>query len=128
MKFAEIVIIKEALEKISLGHLTFAFEIAKNLRICNKVIDETMSVVKDLQRQFLDKDERGEIMVHKDEKGQDTMKISDPSKLLQYQNAVRKLEEEEHGMAFLTIHKSKIEAEKFAAVEIIPLVDVIIIE
>jgi hypothetical protein len=128
MKIAEIALIKSKLELMSKENLTFAYEIAKNLRICNKYLDEGFSIVKELQLQFVDRDEKGEIKVYKDEKDQDIYRITDPIKFPQYQEAVRKLEDEDHNPQFVTINKSKIEAGHFSDEALLPLIDVIIIE
>jgi hypothetical protein len=128
MKYAEIFDIKLALEKLAKEPLKAAFEIAKDIRICTKLLDEGQELTRTLHAQFADRDEEGKIKQYEDEEKRAIAKISDPDKLKIYQEAIQKLNMEEHEVVFTKINKSKLETEKLSAEILIPLIDVIIVE
>jgi hypothetical protein len=128
MKFIEIVQIKESLKKLSQERLHVAYEIAKNIRICDKIINETQEIAKELYTKYADVDTNGQVITSRDEEGRETAKISDPEKIKECQEELTKLDREEHDVQFCKINKTKLEAEKLSADILIPLVDVIIIE
>lgn len=128
MKYGEIFEIKLALEKLGKERLPIAFEVAKNIRLANKVLSETQEIAKELHTKFADKDEKGEVKSYKNEEGQDVAKISDPAKLKEYQDELKKLDSEEHDVPFVKINKSQLVGEKLPAEMLLALVDVIITE
>jgi hypothetical protein len=128
MKFIEIVQIKESLKNLSQERLHVAYEIAKNIRICDKIINETQEIAKELYTKYADVDGEGKVITSRDKEGRETAKISDPEKIIECQEELTKLDKEEHDVQFIKINKTKLEAEKLSADILIPLVDVIIIE
>lgn len=128
MKYAEIFEIKLALEKLGKERLPVAFEVAKNIRVANKIITETQEIAKELHAKFADKDEKGETKVYKNDDGQEISKITDPAKLKEYQEELKKLDMEEHEPAFVKIKKSQLDGEKLPAEMLLALVDSIIVE
>ncbi|MFA6295596.1 MAG: hypothetical protein WC666_04235 [Candidatus Paceibacterota bacterium] len=127
MKYAEIFEIKLALDKLGKERLPIAFEVAKNLRIAKKILDETQEIAKELHAKFADKDEKGEIKTYKNEEGgQEVSKITDADKLKEYQTELKKLDAEEHEVVFVKITKSQLAGEKLPAEILVSLIDTII--
>lgn len=127
MKYAEIFEIKNALTALGKEKLAVAYEVAKNIRICDKVLTETQEIAKELHTKFTDKDEKGEVKIYKDEEGRDITKISDAKLLAQYQEELKKLDSENHEITFIKINKAKLEAEKLSADMLIALIDTVIV-
>lgn len=129
MKYFQIEQIQKALTDLSKERLPIAYEIARNLQLCNKVISEVSEVSRQLFEQFADRDEHGEF-VRVPQEGNPSnllMKITDPSKLSAYQQAIQKLAADEHSIPFVTISMDAIKGEKLAAETLLPLLDVILI-
>jgi hypothetical protein len=128
MKYAEIFMIKDALQKLGKERLTVAFEIAKNIRACDKVLNEAQEIAKELHQKYADKDEKGEVKQYPDDKGQMLTKISDPALIKDYQVELAKLDTEEHEVVFTKIKKSQISAEKIPGEILVPLIDTVLVE
>jgi hypothetical protein len=124
MKFSEISGIKNALEQLGNERLPIWYEIAKNIRICNKVIDEVQAIAKELFEGFADKDENGKLKQF-EENGRSVSKITDPEKLKAYSAEVEKLDKDDHEITFHKVSLKKIESEKLQANVLVPLLDTI---
>lgn len=128
MKYKEIVVIKEALEKLGKEPSDALFEIAKNIRICNVIIDEATSLAKDIISKYADREEDGKIKEYPETNGQNTMRVTDPEKMLQLQNNLANLENQEHEVTFVKFSMSKLKNLTLTLDMLIPLIDVIISE
>ena len=128
MKYAQIFEIKRDLQALGKERLPVAFEVAKNIRIADKILNETQEIAKELHTKFTDKDDKGEVKIYKDEENRDITKISDPEKLKQYQEELKKLDSEDHEVTFVKINKSQLAGEKLPAEMILALIDTIIVE
>ena len=131
MKHMQIVEIKNALTDLGRERLPIAYEIAKNLRICNNFIQETADLSKALFEQFADRDTEGNLINYPVETPpgqpeQSQMKISDPAKLKAYQVELVKVLDADHEVDFVKIPKIRIQSEKLVASVVVPLIDVII--
>lgn len=128
MKYAEIFEIKLALDKLGKERLPIAFEVAKNIRIANKILAETQEIAKELHAKFSDKDNKGEPVSYKDDEGREVSKITDTDKLKEYQVELKKLDTEEHEVTFVKINKAQLAGEKLPAEMLLALIDTIIVE
>jgi hypothetical protein len=128
MNYTEIQNVKQALLKISSERLPIAYEIAKNLKLCNKIIAETDEIMMEIYKKYADKDEKGELRVYHDPSEKEMYKISDNEKLLEYQQALNKLYSEEHDVKFITISKTTLIGQSLYATDLLPLLDIIIVD
>jgi hypothetical protein len=128
MKYLELIEIKNALTDLGKEKLPVAYEIAKNIRLCNNAIQETADVTKTLFESYADKDTKGVPINYpvENEPDKTQMRISDPEELKQYQLELFKALEADHVVEFVKIPKSKIQSEKLIASMVVPLIDVII--
>lgn len=128
MKYFQIVEIKNALTELGKERLPVAYEIAKNIRICNNAVQETQDINKALIEKFCDKNEDGTPKNYPVEghPEQSQLKIGDPELLKQYSEEWMKALEAEHEMAFVKIPKIRIQSEKLLASVIVPLIDTVI--
>lgn len=125
MKYAEIMEVRDALVRLGEKDLPVAYEVAKNIRICNSILNETREILQDLHKKFADKDKDGNIIQY-EENGQQVSKITDKEKLAQYQEELRKLDAEEHEVAFLKVSKASFAGKDVPGLVLVPLVDVVI--
>jgi len=128
MKYLQIVEIKSALTELSKERLPIAYEIAKNIRICNNAIQEMTELSRTIFENFADKDEDGNFIKHQvgDDPNNMQLKISNSDALNQYQIEFVKLLDVEHDVHFVMIPKARIQTENLLADVLIPLIDVII--
>jgi hypothetical protein len=128
MKYFQILEVKNALTELGKERLPIAYEVAKNIRLCNKVIEETAELSREMFEKFADKDKDGKPVQVPDEnnQGQMTMKITDPANLLSYQEEIGKILNADHDMEFVKIPKVRIQSEKLTATTIVPLIDIVI--
>jgi len=128
MKYYQILEVKNALTDLGRERLPIAYEVAKNIRICNKIIDETAELSKDMFEKFADKGSDNKPIMVPDEKNgnQPTMKITDAVNLAAYQEEIMKILNADHKVEFIKISKIRIQSEKLTASMIVPLIDAII--
>jgi hypothetical protein len=131
MKHMQIVDIKNALTTLGKERLPIAYEIAKNIRMCSNVIQETADLSKELFEKFADKDDQGQLInypveVPEGQPEQTQMRISDPAKLKSYQVELIKVLDADHTIDFVKIPRSKIQSEKLEASILLPLIDIVI--
>jgi hypothetical protein len=128
MKYFQILEVKNALTELGKERLPIAYEVAKNIRLCNKVIEETAELSREMFEKFADKDKDGKPVQVPDEnnQGQMTMKITDQANLLSYQEEIGKILNADHDMEFVKIPKVRIQSEKLTATTIVPLIDIVI--
>ena len=127
MRYAEIKEIVNALTALGNEKLPIAYEIAKNIRKCNKILTEVDETVKELHTKFVDKDENGEVKQYTE--GDKTFsKISDPDQLKAFNEEIAKIEVDEHEITFHKILFSKIENERLAANALAALIDTVIVD
>jgi len=128
MKYLQVVEIKNALTELGKERLPIAYEVAKNIRICNKIIDETSEISREMFEKFSDKDANEKPIQVPDDKnnGQMTMTITDPMNLKMYQEELTKILNSEHLVEFIKIPKARIQNEKLTANVVVPLIDVVI--
>jgi len=128
MKYGQILNIQKALEELSKERLTIAYEIAKNIRICKNITDETQSLVAEIQLKYADRDENGNILQEFDEKRRPIFKITNPVKMQQFLGELSKIDNEEHEVTFVKISLNAIKDEKLTAEILLPLLDTVLIE
>ena len=130
MRLLQITEIQRALTELGKEKLPVAYELAKNIRLCNEILTEAQELAKELHTKFADKDENGEVIIYEEEINntkQQISKISDPAQLTMYKAELDKLEAEEHEVAFKTIQASKITT-ALEANKLLSLVDIIVVE
>lgn len=127
MRYTEIAEIRNALQVLGNEKLPIAYEVAKNIRKCNRILDEVQDIVKELHGKYADKDEKGTVKQY-EEDGKQLAKISDPAQLLAYQQELAKIDTEEHEIEFIKISSSKLDSEKLTGNILVPLIDVVIID
>jgi len=125
MKYAQIGAIKVSLEALKDKELPIAYELARNLLICDKFLEEAQGLVQVLHTGFADRDSEG-VLVKYIEEGKEAHKISDPIKLMQFQKELLKLENEEHEIKFIKIKRAALENTMLTASVLVPLIDTII--
>ncbi len=128
MKFAEILIIKKALMVLGQERLPVAYEIAKNIRICDKIITESKEIANEVYLRYADREENGDVKMYKNELGQGVARITDSTRAAECQVELNKLDLEEHDVSFVKFNKNILKAEKLSADTLIPLIDIIIVE
>jgi hypothetical protein len=128
MNYFQITEIKNALIELGKERLPVAYEIAKNTRLCNQVINETADLSRELFEKFADRDSEGALIQYPDESKsmQTVLKINDPEKLAQHQAERIKLLLAEHTVDFVKISASSIQAVPLTASILMPLLDSII--
>ncbi len=127
MKIDQITQIKNALNQLGNERLPIAYEIAKNIKTCDKVIDEVQTIVKELFEKYAEKDENGKLK-NFEQDGQLMSKITDAEKLKEYNAELEKVRDDDHEITFHKVLLSKIEAEKLQANTLVPLLDTIFVE
>jgi hypothetical protein len=128
MKYMQIIEIKTSLAELGKEKLPIAYEIAKNIRMCNQIIQETQDINKTLVEKFCDKSEDGTPKDYPVENHpeQTQLRIGDPELLKQYQEAWMKALDADHKVDFVKIPKLRIQSEKLLASMLVPLVDTVI--
>jgi hypothetical protein len=121
MTLEQILLIKNSLTFLSKERLFAAYEIAKNLRECDKIIEESKLLSQKLFEMHADKDEDGNFIYEENK-----VKITDEAAIKRYQEEVRKIIETEHNLIFIKIPSAKLSNEKLPAEILIPLLGVII--
>lgn len=129
MKYLQLEQIQRALTELGKERLPIAYEIARNLQLCNKVLGEVTDISRQLFEQYADKDASGKfVQVPQDGNPSNLMlKISDPAKLSLYQVEMQKLANEDHSIEFVKIPMDALKGEKLTAEFLLPLLDVIIV-
>jgi hypothetical protein len=128
MKHIEILEVKKALEELGKERLPVAYEVAKNTRICEKILNETSDILREIFEKYADRDEQGTPIQHQDSdptKGS-TMKITDPAMLKNYRDEIERVLNEDHEVTFVKIPRSRIQSERLTASMLVPLIDVVI--
>jgi hypothetical protein len=127
MKTTQILEIRESLIRLGDRDLPFAYEIAKNLKLCTAVATEVQELQKDIYNKLVDKDEEGKPLQYQDEKQGTITKITDPSKIEQYNTELNKLFNEDREVAFVKIPRAEIKA-SVPANWLVPLIGTVITE
>jgi hypothetical protein len=135
MKLAELATIKAALEGLGRQKLPIWYEIAKNLKAVNKVLNEANEVRQDLWNKYADKEEDGktvkEYMGDKGtpEEGKPYTKISDKADLKECMAQMKAMDEDDsYEVKFHRILASRVSAKDLEGVYGEPLIDVIFVE
>ena len=127
MKYAKIKLIEDSLTKLGNKELPIAFEIAKNLRACTKITEESEALFKEVFSKYADKDENGNLIQYSQD-GKPTTKITGADKMEQFNVEVAKIDNEEHEIVFIKIPKSALSGKDLAANILVPLMDDLITE
>jgi hypothetical protein len=126
MKLNEINTIRQALVLLGEEKFPIVYEIAKNIKLCDKALDEAKIYGKQLTEKFADKNEDGSIKQYI-ENGQSLMKVTDSEDLEHLQHELSKIENEEHDIPFLIISKDLLKSPTISsALRFVPLIDTVI--
>lgn len=125
MKYQEIAEIRLALLELMNERLPVAYEIAKNIKECEKVTSEVQELVTTMQQMYADKDEQGKIVTEKTADGV-LVKFSETDRRDAYQREILKINQEDHTVVFKKINSSSLKDVKLPARILLPLVDIII--
>lgn len=127
MKFGQIASIHQALTVLGQERLPVAYEVAKNIKACEKVITEVQELVKTLFQTYVDRDLSGNIIEYEDG-DKKTNKISDPKQLTLYQEEMNKIDAEDYDIKLTPISGTKFEGKEIAATVLMPLLDSVIVD
>lgn len=125
MRYQEIAEIRLALLELMNERLPVAYEIAKNIKECEKITTEVQELVTTMQQMYADKDEQGKIVTEKAVDGI-LVKFSDPARRDAYQREILKINQENHEIVFKKIQSSALKDINLPARILLPLVDIII--
>ena len=128
MKFGQIASIHQALTVLGQERLPVAYEVAKNIKACEKVISEVQDLVKSLFQTYVDRDLSGNVIEYEEDGGKKVNKISDPKQLAAYQEEMNKIDAEDYEIKLATIPGSKFEGKEIAATVLMPLLDSVIVD
>jgi hypothetical protein len=125
MRYVQIAMIHQALTALGQERLPVAYEVAKNLKACDKIMVEVRDLLTILFQKYVDRDLSGNIVEY-EEDGQKRNKISDPEQLRQYNEEIAKIDAEDYEIKFTTIPGEKLAGKEIAASILLPLLDVVI--
>lgn len=125
MRYPEILEIRIALMELINERLPVAYEIAKNIKSCEKVITEVQELVTTIQQLYADKDEHGKIITEQTADGI-IVKFSEPLRREAYQKEILKINQEDYKLDFKRIKSSSLKDIHLPARILLPLVDTII--
>lgn len=129
MRLVEIDKIKKSLDTLAKEPATIAYELAKNIRLCDAILTEANSIAQTIHNGFADKDADGKLIVYREEEtGKDLYKITDPAKAALFTTEMQKLETEEHNIPFVKIKRSQIKNMSILPTVLLPLIDCIIVD
>lgn len=129
MKLYQIDQINKALKKLAETDLPIAYELAKNIRACETILDESNEIARELHSRFADKNEKGELIQYPQD-GKEYSRITDTSKALLYTHELAKIEAVEHDIKLVPISKTIFEGKQIPGLTnlLIPLIGTIIID
>ena len=127
MRFGQIAALQQALTVLGQERLPMAYEIAKNLKACDRVMIEVRELAQIIFQKYADRDLSGNIMEY-DEDGKKQNKISDPEQLRMYNDEITKIDTEEHDIHLITIPGIKFAGKDIAAAVLLPLLDTVIMD
>jgi hypothetical protein len=127
MKYAEVFLIKTALEALGKLDLPVTFEVAKNIRACNVVLTEVQELAKELVEKYADRDEAGQLIVTK-EGDFEKYKFNDLVKREHYNQEARKIDLFEHDIKLIKIKRSALPTTGIDISILVPLIDTVIID
>lgn len=134
MKLAQLIEIKEKLETIGKLKLPIWYEIAKNLKAVNKVLDEANELRMAIWEKFADKDEAGKVKEYIGEKGtpeegKPYSKITDKAVLAECMAELKNMDDDDtFEVKFHRILKDRISQKDLEGGDFVPLIDVIVVE
>lgn len=127
MKFVQIANIHQALNVLAQERLPVAYEIAKNIKECDKVITEVQELLKVLFQTYVDRDLSGNIIAYS-ENDKQVNKISDPAQLKLYTEEIAKIDAEDHDIKLTPISGEKFAGKEIPATVLLPLLDTVIVD
>lgn len=127
MKYREILVIRQVLDMLAQDSMPAAFELAKNIRICDKIIKDGNELSSTLYDKYADRDDKGEIKVYEDN-GKQVKKITNKTKETEFSAEYEKLLNDEHEVTFSKISSAKLADTKLKPMLLVPLLDVILID
>ena len=127
MLYTQIVRIKDALFELGKERLPYAYVIAKNILMCEKIINETDPLIDAIKKNFADKDAKGEVILY-NENGKSFFKITDPELGKMAQKELDKVTAEDHPLTFFTLTTDKIKDLSLPANILVPLLGTVILE
>lgn len=127
MKFVQIANIHQALNVLAQERLPVAYEIAKNIKECDKVITEVQELLKVLFQTYVDRDLSGNIITYT-ENDKQVNKISDPNQLKLYNEEIAKIDAEDHDIKLTPISGEKFAGKEIPATVLLPLLDTVIVD
>ena len=127
MLYTQIVRIKDALTELGKERLPYAYMIAKNIIACEKIVNESNTIIDAIKKTYADKDEKGEVKLY-NENGNSFFKITDPDILKTAQIELDKATAEDHPISFFTMPLEKIKDLSLPANVLVPLLGTVILE
>ena len=103
LTYREIKSLAKAFSEIALTPSDEALTIAKNIFNISKVEADCETVRSALQAQFADKDEKGNVIVITDEKGESSVSLKDPEKKALFNEIYEKFDKELHKVVLVPI-------------------------
>lgn len=128
MKLAQVAAIHQSLTILSQERLAAAYEIAKNIRTCESILNEVQELMRVLFTTYVDRDLDGKIKEYEEEDGKKVNKISDLQQLALYREELAKIDAEERDVKLVPIPAEKISGKELSAAVLMPLLGTVILD
>lgn len=126
MKYAEVVEIERALQRLGQERLSNWYDVAKNIRIAGKVTKEVADLVREAQKRFAKKDEMGEVVF--EPAGGELMRpvFATTEDKKAFHEVIKQIDEEERKVSFHKFPMSRLKDLNLPANVMAPLLDVVV--
>ena len=127
MQHAQIISIHQALLALGTEKLPIAYEIAKNVKMCERVMAETRELIQTIFKKYADRDDKGNLLEIVED-GKKRHQVTVPENVAQCNEELAKVEKEEHDIKFVPISSSIVIGKDIPVTTLVPLLDTIIVD